>query len=308
MNQRNGAHTMSISVPRILRRLAAAALLAGIASITPAIALAQQAYANPAAAAQAFHDAVAAEDPAAMRKVLGTNWKRFVPTDDIGRDELQAFLAAWDKGHKIQSAGYGKAALAVGDGGWTLPIPLVQSGNYWHFDPRAGADEMRTRRIGRNELAAMQAVLAYFDAQKEYAQRDHDGSGVLAYAQRMASTPGQHDGLYWPDAGEGSSPLGPLYGDVKPGQGYHGYHFKILESQGPAAPGGAYDYVIAGRMRSGFALIAWPIEYGQTGVTSFMISHDGALYQQDLGPGTNTEAPAVRSFNPDAGWSRVDAP
>jgi len=308
MNQRNGAHTMSISVPRILRRLAAAALLAGIASITPAIALAQQAYANPAAAAQAFHDAVAAEDPAAMRKVLGTNWKRFVPTDDIGRDDLQTFLAAWDQAHKIEPTGYGKAALAVGDGGWTLPIPLVRSGNHWRFDPRAGADEMRTRRIGRNELAAMQAVLAYFDAQKEYARRDHDGSGVLAYAQRIASTPGQHDGLYWPDATEGSSPLGPLYGGVKAGEGYHGYAFKILASQGPAAPGGAYDYVIAGRMRSGFALIAWPMAYGQTGVTSFMISHDGVLYQKDLGPETTAAAPAMHSFNPDASWSPVNAP
>ena len=299
---------MHISAPPCLRRPAVAMLLAGLTVLAPALATAQQAYANPDVAAQAFHDAIAREDPAAMRKILGADWKRFVPTDDIGKHDLQTFLDAWDKAHKIESTGYGKAVLAVGDGGWTLPIPLVRSGNYWRFDPRAGADEMRTRRIGRNELAAMQAVLAYFDAQKDYARRDHDGSGVLAYAQRIASTPGQHDGLYWPDADQGASPLGPLYGGVKAGEGYHGYHFKILASQGPAAPGGAYDYVIAGRMRSGFALVAWPIDYGQTGVTTFLISHDGTLYQKDLGPETQSAAMAMTRFDPDASWRKVDIP
>jgi hypothetical protein len=299
---------MHIPTRTSLTHLAASALLAGATLFAPGLAAAQQAYASADAAAQAFHDAISRNDSEALRKVLGANWKRFVPTDDIGRNELQAFLGAWDKAHKIVPAGQDKAALAVGDGGWTLPIPLVMKGGSWRFDPQAGADEMRTRRIGRNELAAMQAVLAYFDAQKEYALRDRDGDGVLSYARKFASAPGQRDGLYWPEDAQGQSPLGPRFGGVKPGEGYHGYHFKILGAQGKDAPGGAYDYVIGNRMRAGFALVAWPIQYGETGVTSFMINHDGVLYQKDLGPGSAKIAREMKTFNPDASWTKVNAP
>ncbi|MBS0342262.1 MAG: DUF2950 domain-containing protein [Proteobacteria bacterium] len=288
-------------------QLGAAAALAG-ALLLPAIATAQQPYASAEAAAQAFHDAIARHDTAALQKVLGPDWKRFVPTDDIDQDDLQAFLAAWDKSHKVQPAGQDKAELAVGDGGWTLPIPLVMHGASWRFDPSAGADEMRTRRIGRNELAAMQAVLAYFDAQKEYAQRDRDGDGVLSYARKLASTPGRRDGLYWPDDAQGESPLGPRFASVKPGEGYYGYHYKILTAQGKDAPGGAYDYIIGNRMRAGFALVAWPIRYGDTGVTSFMISHDGVLYQKDLGPNGAATAGEMKTFNPDSTWTKVNTP
>jgi len=154
----------------------------------------------------------------------------------------------------------------------------------------------------------MQAVLAYFDAQREYAQRDRDGDGVLSYARKFASTPGQHDGLYWPDDAQGESPLGPLFGGVKPGAGYHGYHYKILTAQGKNAPGGAYDYIIGNHMRAGFALVAWPIYYGDSGVTSFMISHEGVLYQKDLGLRSATIARAMKTFDPDASWSKVNVP
>jgi hypothetical protein len=168
---------------------------------------------------------------------------------------------------------------------------------------------MRSRRIGRNELAAMQAALAYFDAQKEYAQKDRDGNGVLEYAQKFASSPGKHDGLYWPDKpGDDPSPLGPLYAGVRPGEGYHGYHFRILKAQGRNAPGGAFDYVIGGRMRAGFALIAWPVKYGDTGVMSFMVSHDGTVYEKNLGPGTDAAARAVTRFDPDASWRKAIEP
>jgi hypothetical protein len=185
----------------------------------------------------------------------------------------------------------------------------VKSAAGWRFDPRAGVETMRSRRIGRNELAAMQAALAYFDAQKEYAQKDRDNNRVLEYAQKFASSPGKHDGLYWPDAqGQDPSPLGPLYAGDKAGEGYHGYHFKILKAQGPDAPGGAYDYVIGGRMRSGFALIAWPRRYGETGVMSFMVSHDGKVYQKDLGPGTDAAAHASTRFDPDPSWHPVTVP
>ena len=299
---------MHIPICRSAVRLAAAALLAVATMLVPGLAAAQQPYPSDEAAAQAFHDAVSGNDPAALRKVLGADWKRFLPTDDIGRADLQAFLAAWDKAHQVVMKGQDKAVLAVGDGGWTLPIPLRMSGGTWRFDPRAGADEMRTRRIGRNELATMQAVLAYFDAQKEYAQRDRDGDGVLSYARKFASSLGQRDGLYWPDDAQGESPLGPRFGGVSPGEGYHGYHYKILTAQGKDAPGGAYDYVIGNRMRAGFALIAWPIQYGDTGVTSFMISHEGVIYQKDLGPKSAVIAREMKTFNPDSTWSQVNAP
>ncbi|SEB25185.1 DUF2950 domain-containing protein [Variovorax sp. YR216] len=278
------------------------------ALLIPLVASAQQPFSSAEAAAQAFRDAIANNDAKALERVLGRDWKRFIPRDDIGQDELQTFLAAWDKKHGVVSNGQGKAALSVGDVGWTLPIPLVLRSGYWHFDPRAGEDEMQTRRIGRNELSAMQAVLAYFDAQKEYAQRDRDGDGVLSYAQKLASTPGRRDGLYWPADAQGESPLGPRFSSVKPGEGYHGYHYKILTAQGKDAPGGAYDYIIGNRMRAGFALVAWPIHYGDTGVTSFMISHDGALYQKDLGPQSATIAGQMKVFNPDSSWSKVEAP
>jgi len=187
-----------------------------------------------------------------------------------------------------------------------LPVPIVKGDAGRRFDPRAGADVMRTRRIGRNELSAMQAALAYFDAQKEYAQRDHTGDGVLEYAQKFVSSPGRHDGLYWPDTtGQGQSPLGPLYVSQKPGEGYHGYRFRILTAQGKAASGGAYDYIIGGRMRSGFALIAWPVRYGDTGIMSFMVSHEGVVYEKDLGSGTEAAARAIKRFDPDAGWRKA---
>ncbi len=296
---------MKNCIPRFSRLLAA--LLAAGALCAPA--WAQRIYPSAEAASQALHDALARDDRAALQTVLGADWKRFVPTTDIGRADVDTFLAAWDKSHKIVPEGDSQAQLAVGDSSWTLPIPIAKRGNGWAFDPRAGADAMRTRRIGRNELATMQAVLAYFDAQKEYAQRDRDGDGVLNYARQIASTPGRHDGLYWDDsAGQSPSPLGPLYGGVKPGEGYHGYHYKILSVQGKDAPGGAYDYVIGKRMRAGFALVAWPIQYGETGVTSFMISHDGVLYQKDLGPKSDAIARGMKAFNPDATWSKVNAP
>jgi len=298
---------MCIPTYRLLVPFAAAAVL--IASLLgPQVASAQQPYASAEAAAQAFRDAIASNDVKALERVLGPDWRRFVPRDDIGQSDLQAFLAAWDKKHGVLSTGQDKAALTVGEGGWTLPIPLVLKGGSWRFDPSAGADEMRTRRIGRNELSAMQAVLAYFDAQKEYAQRDRDGDGVLSYAQKLASTPGRRDGLYWPADAQGESPLGPRFSSVKPGEGYYGYHYKILTAQGKDAPGGAYDYIIGNRMRAGFALVAWPIHYGDTGVTTFMISHDGVLYQKDLGPDGATIARDMKVFDPDSTWSKVTAP
>jgi hypothetical protein len=290
-----------------LNKLTAVVALALALAAGPS--LAQRAYPTPDAASQALVDAISRGDTEALRTVLGPDWKRFVPAGGIDMEEVYAFLAAWAKQHKTVLEAPDRAMLAAGDGDWTLPVPIVKGSAGWHFDPRAGAEAMRTRRIGRNELDAMQAALAYFDAQKEYAQRDRDGNGVLEYAQKFVSSPGRHDGLYWPDAtGQDESPLGPLYVGQRAGEGYHGYLFKILKAQGRNAPGGAYDYVIGNRMRSGFALVAWPLRYGETGVMSFMVNHDGTLYEKDLGPGSAGTARAMARFDPDASWRKVAVP
>lgn len=288
------------------RFLAAAVFLAGLA---PVLASAQQIYKTEQAAADALVNAISRNDKAALGKVLGANWRRFIPTQDIDKEDIDNFLAAWSKSNRIVKPSPDKALLEVGDQGWTFPIPIVKRKTGWQFDLRAGADEMRTRRIGRNEMGAMQAMLAYFDAQKEYASADRMGDGVLQYAQKFDSSPGKRDGLYWPvAAGEEESPLGPLVADIKPGEGYYGYRYKILKGQGKDAPGGAYSYLINNRMVSGFAMIAWPVRYGDTGVMSFMVSHDGQVYQKDLGPKTAELAKKITTFNPGSGWERVEVP
>ena len=294
-------------MPQFIRIKHAVATAVAAVALASTPAFAQKAYPSADAAAKAFFDAIANYDESALRTVLGADWKRFVPAGEIDREDIYDFLAAYSKQHKVVADGPNRALLSAGDADWTLPIPIVKSAAGWHFDPAAGVDQMKTRRIGRNELAAMNAVLAYFDAQKEYAQVDRDDNHVLEYAQKFASSPGKHDGLYWPTAaGEPESPLGPIYASVRPGEGYHGYHFKILKAQGANAPGGAYDYVIGKRMRGGFALVAWPVAYGETGVMSFMVSHDGVVYEKNLGPNTDATARAMTRFDPDTSWQKVN--
>jgi hypothetical protein len=193
--------------------------------------------------------------------------------------------------------------LSVGTEGWTLPIPIVKTAKGWTFDVKAGAEEMRIRRIGRNELAAMQALLAYYDAQKEYAQADRNGDGLVEYAQKVRSTPGKRDGLIW--ANDPASPLGPLYGDESKDGVYHGYRFHILKAQGPGASGGARDYMVKGHLTQGFGAVAWPAKFGDTGVMTFIVNHDGKVYQKDLGAGTDAAARAMKTFNPDKSWAQV---
>ena len=296
---------MSVFAEQNVRR-SIVVLTLGLALSTPA--LAQKAYESAESAAEAFQAAVAKDDKAALGTVLGKNWKAFIPKD-VDREDIDTFLAGWSKAHRIVAQTPDKSLLEVGDQGWTLPIPIVKGKAGWKFDPVAGADEMKTRRIGRNELATIQASLAYFDAQKEYAGQDRNGDGVLEYAQKFKSSKGKQDGLYWPATDkQAESPLGPLVADLKPGEGYYGYRYKILTSQGKAAPGGAYSYMIKGRMVSGFAAVAWPVRYGDTGVMSFLISHDGQLYEKDLGPKSAELAGKMSSFNPDEGWSKVPLP
>jgi len=240
--------------------------------------------------------------------VLGADFKRYIPTDNTTAEDRTNFLAAWARGHRVVTSG-DKAALEVGKLGWTFPVPLVKTGAGWSFDPRAGAEEMRIRRIGRNELAAMQVALAYVDAQREYAMRDWDGDGVKSFAMKGLSSRGKRDGLYWASLpGEPESPLGPAFADARPGQPYHGYAYRILTAQGAAAPGGAKRYVKHGRMTEGFALIAWPAKYDDTGVMTFVVNQDGVVYEKDLGPNTAAAAAAITTFNPDSTWQKAVPP
>jgi len=289
-----------------MARFPVATLVAGLAiALFPAALLAAPAtYPTADAAATAFVDAMQKNDEAALAKVLGTDWKSVIPTGDIDRDDVDAFLAAYAASHRIVEQD-GKSELEVGHAGWTLPIPIVKAAGGYTFDLKAGHDEVIARQIGRNELDTEQALLAYYDAQREYAIADHDGDGVLQYAEKFISTPGKQDGLYW-DASDGSpeSPLGPLFA-AKPKDdpdGYQGYRYKILTAQGPSAPGGAYEYVVGGRMRNGFAAIAYPARYGETGVMTFMISHDGVVFEKDLGRNGAAAAQAMTTFDPDSSW------
>lgn len=285
------------------------ALGIALALIPAATTAAPSVYPSADAAAAALVDAAQKNDQAALAKVLGADWKAVIPTGDIDREDVDAFLDAYKASHKIIEKD-GVERLEVGHAGWTLPIPIVKAGSGYTFDLKAGHDEIIARQIGRNELDTQQALLAYYDAQREYAVTDHNGDRVLEYAQKFESTPGKHDGLYWESSdGEDESPLGPLFAShrQKPESGgYLGYRYKILTAQGPSAPGGAYAYIVGGRMRNGFAAIAWPVRYGETGVMSFMISHDGVLFEKDLGKNGGAVAQAMKTFDPDDSWHEDD--
>jgi hypothetical protein len=259
---------------------------------------------------EAFGNAVATSDERAMAGLLGDEFRALIPP--VGAEARFRFLGAWAQSHAVRPEGRFKASIAVGDDGWTLPIPLVRTAEGWRFDTGAGAEEVRVRRIGRNERAVMQVMLAIYDAQKEYALKDRDGDGVLQYAARFPSSPGRRDGLFWPaKAGEEPSPLGPAVAQARAAgggreAGYYGYRYKILTAQGEQAPGGAFDYIVNGRMIGGFAAAAWPVRYGDTGVMTFMVSHDGVLYEKDLGSDSAARAKAMTRFDPDAGWRKAE--
>jgi hypothetical protein len=264
------------------------------------------------AAADALTDAIRKNDDTALTAILGSTWHEYAPGGDQDDDEIRAqFLKAWDESHKIIPEGTDKALVGAGTTGWVSPIPIVKQGNEWRFDVEAGKKEMQARLIGRNEYAVIQTLLAVVDAQRDYAALDPMKVGVPVYARRLLSSPGQKDGLYWEaKPGEPPSPLGPLVAKAQPGEyeqnGYYGYRFRLLYSQGSDAPGGAYDYLVKGRMLGGFAVIAWPVRYGETGVMTFMVSHNSDVYEKDLGPDTAQEAATINVFNPDKSWDKAD--
>ncbi|GAB7523660.1 DUF2950 domain-containing protein [Paraburkholderia sp. 2C] len=308
-NLAHGAASHHHAVANLARGAAATLIaVAALLCLAPA-ARAQAVYPTAEAAADAFVNALAVNDHAAMNRVLGSHYPHYIPTTDIGEDDIYAFLGQWAKGHKIvddptSRNGRPSAHLEVGDGGWTLPIPLEKVAGGWRFNTPAATDEMLTRRIGRNERSAILTSQAYVDAQNDYRNLTQH------YAQKFISSPRQHDGLYWDTApGEAESPLGPLAATMQrhiaPGEAYHGYHFRILTAQGAHANGGAQSYLQDGVLKSGFALVAWPAEYGKTGVMSFIVNQDGQVYQKDLGRRTTSAVDAIRSYDPDSSWQRA---
>jgi hypothetical protein len=291
-------------------------LCSAFAFATFAPAVAQESYKTPDAAADALANAARTSDHAALIKVLGPNGADIASSGDpvADADLRKKFVETYDAGHQVKMDGDAKATLIIGPEDFPVPIPLVRKGDAWQFDTAAGRQEILARRIGRNELDAIQSSLAYVDAQNDYAAKDRTGAGSGVYAQRIVSSTGKKDGLYWPASASGDeSPLGELIAGAtrqgyKVGEGrapYHGYYFKILTRQGPDAHGGALDYVVNGKMIGGFALVAYPAEYRNSGVMTFIVNHEGVVFQKDLGPQTAELAERMTSFNPDQSWTKV---
>ncbi|AYN27527.1 MULTISPECIES: DUF2950 domain-containing protein [Buttiauxella] len=271
-------------------------LCALVMLMLPAFVQAQQLFTTPELAATSFADAVISQDEAALTKVLGDNWRQYLPDDKADPEAVARFVRDWKVSHNIEQKGE-TAHLNVGHENWQLPIPIVKTDAGWHFDMQQAADEILTRTIGLNELSAIQAIDAYVAAQEDYYQLNQQ------YAQKFVSSEGKKDGLYWPlTPGESPSPLGPSFSPEHPGMGYHGYHFRILTAQGADAAGGEKNYISDGKMAAGFALIAWPVEYGETGITTFMVDNQGVIYQKDLGEQTAEKVKEIKQFNPDKSW------
>lgn len=296
------------------RRLALILLLALPLAATAAE---QRTFATPEAAVDALYAALKANDEAALLDIFGDKHKELVVTGDAAYDSANRAIAAEHLAayRVLDDRGPDRRVLLMGVEAWPLPIPLVRAGSAWRFATEEGIEELINRRIGRNENNAIDVLRAYVDAQREYASIDRDGDGVRQYARKLASTEGKHDGLYWPaDAakGEEESPFGPLIAASsaylkghKEGDAYRGYHFRILTRQGKNAAGGAYSYVINGRMIAGFAMVAFPHEYGETGVMTFVVNQNGKVYQKDLGKNSAKIGAAMTSFDPGTGWKEV---
>lgn len=270
-------------------------------------------------AVHALMEAIGSGDVENIVAVLGEDGRDIADSGDAVADGAirEKFQLAYEEFHRIETDGDGRAILVVGENEFPFPIPIVADGGAWHFDTAAGAEEILARRIGENELAAIQSALAYVDAQREYAEVDHDGKGVQ-YARKFISGEGQFDGLFWPAAdGAPQSPLGPLIvnariegyaaqsGEREP---FHGYFFRILTGQGPNARGGSQDYVVGDRMIGGFGLIAVPADYDNSGIMTFVVNQDGVVFQKDLGPDTESEAAKIDTFDPDDTWEKAELP
>jgi Protein of unknown function (DUF2950) len=292
-----------------------ASLTAAVLTLTMApVANAQQSFKTAQEAIDALVSAAKSGDRKAVLTVLGRDGADIVSSGDPIADASarNRVVEAYDVKHQVVMEGTDKAVLIIGQEDWPFPIPLVRKDSTWRFDTAAGREEILYRRIGRNEMSAIQACLAYIDAQQEYAEQGVAGNGV--YAQRIVSRAGKKDGLYWPaQSSADESPLDELaasaaaegYSVGQQRAPYHGYYYKVLTRQGPNAPGGALDYIVRGKMIGGFALVAYPAEYRNSGVMTFIVNHQGNVYERDLGPNTARVASSMTAFNPDSTWRRV---
>jgi hypothetical protein len=300
-----------------IRRGSGAALLLALVAACDSLGGGQAVHDSPEQAAEALIRAVDSGETAAMLRVLGDDAQPVVESGDAVADanSRAAFLALYAARHRWDSETPDTATLVVGEDDWPFPFPLIKEERGWRFDTSNGIEEILDRRIGENELAAIQASLAFVDAQREYYWWNPDAQPLLHYARHLVSTADRRDGLYW-DAPEGEppSPLGELFaaaraegylveGSVRPAP-YYGYYFRTLLGQGENAAGGAYDYLVGDQLVGGFALVAYPAERGSTGVMTFIVNHDGVVYSKDLGADTQTIAAAMTLFDPDSTWKR----
>jgi hypothetical protein len=319
-----GEDEMDLSQRRL--RQAPSIVLSGIllltAPATPLLAAeaadpAQRVFATPEEAVDALVAAAKADDEKGLLAVLGPEAKSLIDSGDAVSDKAtrERFVKSYETAHSLVKSEDGAMTLQTGKDDWPFPIPLEKSEKGWWFDTAEGKEEIIDRRIGANELAAIQTCLAISDAQLEYHDRNPEGDPLPAYAQQLASSPGKRDGLYWETKpGEEPSPLGELLARAR-GEGYrrqegkptayHGYYYRLLKAQGPHARGGAYDYVAHGRMIGGFALVAYPATYRSSGIMTFIVNQDGTVYQKDLGPETEKLAQAMKTFDPDSTWKAV---
>jgi len=279
----------------------------------------QKSFASPEEAMNALVAAVKTDDKKEMLAILGSVGKELISSGDEVADKAgrEKFLKAYDEMNKLEKGSANKIILHIGKDDWSLPIPVVGKNKKWVFDTNAGKEEILNRRIGRNELNVIEVLHAYIDAQCEYASKDRNGDGVAQFAPKIISTEGKYDGLYWEaQEGEETSPLGPFVaqaaseGYAKKGGGinllpFHGYYYKILKGQGKYATGDAYDYVVKGKMILGYALIAYPAQYGNSGIMTFIVNQAGVIFEKDLGKNTVSIAKAVKTFNPDKTWRKV---
>lgn len=280
----------------------------------------QKTFKSSEEAVKSLMDALRSNNTKELLAIFGTAGKEIISSGDEVADKAgsERFVKDYEEMNKLEKETDKKVILVVGNHEWPFPIPIVKKGETWVFDTKTGKEEMLNRRIGRNELNTIQTCLAIVDAQREYAMKDRDSNKLLEYAQKFWSTKGKKDGLYWEaKEGEEQSPLGALaaraveegYKERKPGDNpapYHGYFYRILKAQGKNAPGGAYDYVVRGKMIGGFALVAFPAEYGASGVMTFIVNHDGVVYQKDLGKETGKITKAMTKFDPDKTWKKVE--
>jgi hypothetical protein len=272
-------------------------------------------FSSPEKAVKSLVTAVRTNDMEEMLAILGPGSRELIFSgDDVSdRTGREKFLKAYYRMNILQKVSVDKVTLCIGNDNWPLPIPIVRAGAIWVFDAEEGKQEILNRRIGRNELHVMDVLHAYTDAQHEYASKDCGGGGVVEFAQKLISTQGKRDGLYWEvKKGEKESPLGPLvaraakegYADANLSP-FHGYYFKILKGQGKHAQGGVYDYVVKGKMLLGFALVAYPAEYGNSGVMTFIVNQEGIIYEKNFGKDTKRIEEAMKIFDPDKTWKRV---